>query len=57
MAIHIRNSSTSALVRGYAVDSAHTLIWLELAPQHPKIAGAIWADLALAPPLAAARRL
>lgn len=45
MTIRIRNDSTSAVVRGYAVDSHNTLVWLELAPQHPKTIGAIWADL------------
>src|SRR5512146_2982386 len=45
MAIRIRNDSTSAVVRGYALDSRGTIIWLELAPQHPKAIGAIWADL------------
>ena len=45
MTIRIRNDSTSAVVRGYAVDSHNTIIWLELAPQHPKTIGAIWADL------------
>lgn len=44
MTIRIRNDSTSAVVRGYAVDSHNTLVWLELAPQHPKTIGAIWAD-------------
>ena len=45
MTIRIRNDSTSAVVRGYAVDSHKTIVWLELAPQHPKTIGAIWADL------------
>ena len=45
MTIRIRNDSTSAVVRGYAVDSHNTIVWLELAPQHPKTIGAIWADL------------
>jgi hypothetical protein len=45
MTIRIRNDSTSAIVRGYALDSRNTIIWLELAPQHPKTIGAIWADL------------
>lgn len=45
MTIRIRNDSTSAVVGGYAVDSHNTLVWLELAPQHPKTIGAIWADL------------
>jgi len=45
MTIRIRNDSTSAVVRGYALDSRNTVIWLELAPQHPKAIGAIWADL------------
>jgi len=45
MTIRIRNDSTSAVVRAYALDSRNTIIWLELAPQHPKTIGAIWADL------------
>jgi hypothetical protein len=45
MTIRIQNDSTSAVVRGFAVDSHHTVIWLEIAPQHPKTIGAIWADL------------
>jgi hypothetical protein len=44
MTIRIRSDSTSAVVRGYAVDSHNTLVWLELAPQHPKTIGAIWVD-------------
>ncbi len=45
MTIRIRNDSVSAVVRGYALDSHHTIVWLELAPQHPKTIGAIWADM------------
>jgi hypothetical protein len=45
MTITIRNDSVAAVVRGYAVDSRNTIVWLELAPQHPKTIGAIWADL------------
>ncbi len=45
MTISIRNDSVSAVVRGYALDSNHTIVWLELAPQHPKTIGAIWADM------------
>jgi hypothetical protein len=45
MTITIRNDSVAAVVRGYIVDSRNTIVWLELAPQHPKTIGAIWADL------------
>lgn len=45
MSIRISNASASALVRGYAHTEDGLLVWLELAPQHPKIIGAIWADL------------
>jgi len=45
MIFRIRNNSTSAVVRGYALDSQNTVIWLELAPQHSKTIGAIGADL------------
>lgn len=47
MTLRIRNDPTSAAVRGYAVDSQNTVIWLELAPQHPKTVGAIWAERAV----------
>jgi len=44
MTIRIWNDSITAVVRGYAVDSYHTVIWLEMAPQHPKTISAIWVD-------------
>jgi hypothetical protein len=46
--IRIYNNSVSAVVRSYAVaptDASHVVVWLELAPQHPKVIGAIWASL------------
>lgn len=48
MPIRIFNNSVSAVVRSFAVaqgDKANILVWLELAPQHPKVIGAIWASL------------
>lgn len=49
MAIRISNNSVSVVVRSYAIapldDEGATIVWLELAPQHPKIIGAIWASL------------
>lgn len=47
-AFRIYNNSVSAVVRSYAVaptDDANVVVWLELAPQHPKVIGAIWASL------------
>lgn len=46
--MRISNDSVSAAIRSYALaarDGASQVVWLELAPQHPKIAGAIWASL------------
>jgi hypothetical protein len=46
--IRIHNNSVSAVARSYAVaptDGGNLIIWLELAPQHPKVIGAIWASL------------
>lgn len=46
--IRIYNNSVSAVVRSYALaptDKANVLVWIELAPQHPKLVGAIWASL------------
>jgi hypothetical protein len=46
--IRIYNNSVSAVVRSYAVaptDKGNVIVWLELAPQHPKVIGAIWASL------------
>ncbi len=48
MSIRITNNSVSAVVRSYAIaplDEGDTIVWLELAPQHPKVIGAIWASL------------
>jgi hypothetical protein len=48
MSIRITNNSASAVVRSYAIaplDDGDTIVWLELAPQHPKVIGAIWASL------------
>jgi len=46
--IRIANNSVSAVVYGYALadlDGERTVIYLDLAPQHPKLLGAIWASL------------
>lgn len=46
--IRIANNSVSAVVYGYALadlDGERTVIYLDLAPQHPKVLGAIWASL------------
>jgi hypothetical protein len=48
MSIRITNNSVSAVVRSFALaalDEGDTIVWLELAPQHPKVIGAIWASL------------
>lgn len=45
MTIHISNPSASVTVRSYAHTEEGLIVWLELAPQHPKLIGAIWADL------------
>ncbi len=49
MSIRISNGQTSALVRSYGLarldERGLTVVWLELAPQHPKVLGAIWASL------------
>ncbi|MCC7362711.1 MAG: hypothetical protein IT317_24735 [Anaerolineales bacterium] len=48
MSIRITNNSVSAVVRSYAIAplaEGDTIVWLELAPQHPKVIGAIWASL------------
>jgi hypothetical protein len=49
MSIRISNGQTSALVRSYALaeldEQGLTVVWLEIAPQHPKVLGAIWASL------------
>ncbi len=46
--IRIANNSVSAVVSGYALadlDGERTVIYLDVAPQHPKVLGAIWASL------------
>jgi len=52
--MRIFNKSVSAVARSFAAvpqqqagdgHSVHTLIWLELAPQHPGVIKAIWATL------------
>ena len=45
MSIRISNSSVSTVVRGYAHTQAGLLVWLEMAPQHPKVVGAIRAEM------------
>ena len=48
MSIRITNNSVSAVVRSYALaplEEGNVIVWLELAPQHPKVIGAIWASL------------
>jgi hypothetical protein len=46
--IRIANNSVSAVVYGYAIaeiENEATVVYLDLAPQHPKVIGAIWASL------------
>ena len=45
MSILIGNASVSAVVRSYAHTREGLVVWLELAPQHPKVVGAIRAEL------------
>jgi len=45
MAIRISNSSAAAWVRGYVRTEDGMIVWLEMAPQHPKVIGAIWAEM------------
>ena len=48
MSIRIMNDSVSAVARSYAIaplEHSNLIVWLELAPQHPKVIGAIWASL------------
>ena len=47
-AIRIANNSVSAVLSGYAIaeiESEPTVVYLDIAPQHPKVVGAIWASL------------
>ena len=42
------NNSVSAVARRYAAapsDGGSLIVWLELAPQDPKVIGAIWTSL------------
>ena len=46
--IRIANNSVSAVVYGYGIaeiENEATVVYLDLAPQHPKVIGAIWASL------------
>ena len=45
MTITIANDSAAVYARGYAHTQNGLLVWLEIAPQHPKLTGAIWASL------------
>jgi hypothetical protein len=45
MTILISNASVTAVVRSYAITREGLVVWLELAPQHPKVTGAIRAEL------------
>lgn len=48
MPIRIYNNSVSVVARSFALaplDEGNVIVWLELAPQHPKVVGAIWASL------------
>jgi hypothetical protein len=45
MSILIGNASVTAVARGYAHTREGLVVWLELAPQHPKVSGAIRAEL------------
>jgi len=48
--MRISNNSVSAAIRSFALteqdgDAERVIVWLEIAPQHPKVVGAIWASL------------
>jgi hypothetical protein len=46
--IRFANNSVSAVISGYGlaeIDGEATVIFLDIAPQHPKVVGAIWASL------------
>jgi hypothetical protein len=45
MSITIKNDSVSTVVSGYACTPAGLVVWLDLAPQHVKVVGAIRAEL------------
>ncbi len=41
----LANESAQVYLRSYAHTEDGLLVWLEIAPQHPKLTGAIWASL------------
>src|SRR3970040_552816 len=46
--IRIANNSVSVMISGYAIaeiEGELTVVYLDIAPQHPKVVGAIWASL------------
>lgn len=46
--MRISNNSVSVVIRSFAlapIEGQNLVIWLEIAPQHPKVVGAIWASL------------
>lgn len=46
--MRIANNSVSVIVRSFGLaptDEGNIVVWLEIAPQHPKVVGAIWASL------------
>ena len=45
MSITIKNDSVSTVVAGYACTPSGLVVWLDLAPQHVKVVGAIRAEL------------
>jgi len=45
MTITISNDSASVFARGYVHTENGLLVWLEIAPQHPKLTGTILATL------------
>ncbi|MBN1666908.1 MAG: hypothetical protein JW862_07455 [Anaerolineales bacterium] len=45
MSISIKNDSVSTVVAGYACTPSGLVVWLDLAPQHAKVVGAIRAEL------------
>jgi hypothetical protein len=45
MSIYISNNSVSAVVQGYVYTAEGLVVWLEIAPQHPKVVGAVRAEL------------
>lgn len=45
MSILIGNACVSAVATGYAHTREGLMVWLEMAPQHPKVVGAIRAEL------------